>query len=158
MRWKDALDIEASLDMQQAIVYSGTDDERETELTGALSKWTENHPLILPVLDAKGLEYDDIIVAFDKVRSAWDGSKKVRSWHSIVVFSGVGLFTNVHAVPKRSARPWSHYEICESSTWPVCTLPPRSVQNCRMCAGADPCLPPPFSVSDPSKEASCHSY
>ena len=59
VRWKDALSIDASLDMQQAIVYAGSGDEREAALSGQLSQWTANHPLILPVLDAKGLEYDD---------------------------------------------------------------------------------------------------
>lgn len=59
VKWKDALSIDASLDMQQAIVYSGSGEEKEAALSGQLSKWTANHPLILTVLDAKGLEYDD---------------------------------------------------------------------------------------------------
>lgn len=79
VKWNDALLIEANLDLQQAVIYSGSSDERESSLAGDLVRWTGNHPLIIPVLDAKGLEFDDIIVAFDKERTAWDGAKKVRS-------------------------------------------------------------------------------
>lgn len=82
VKWGDALQIKAQLGLQQAIVYSSSGDERESGLTEKLNSWTNQHPLILSVLEAKGLEYDDIIVAFDKERSAWDGSKKVRPSNS----------------------------------------------------------------------------
>jgi hypothetical protein len=57
--WNDALKMNASLDMQQAIVYSGSSIEEESLLSEQLTHWTSSHPLILPVLDAKGLEFDD---------------------------------------------------------------------------------------------------
>jgi hypothetical protein len=100
VKWNEAQHIEeASLGTEQAIVYSAGSEDSEEKLRDQMISWTDRHPFILPVLDAKGLEYDvrsadvvfgaeialttslptavqDVIVAFDKSRNAWDVNKK----------------------------------------------------------------------------------
>lgn len=74
--WKDAMDGRVSFGTQQAIVYAGEKDE--SDLAEKLSAWTNNHPLVFSVLEAKGLEYDDVVVCFDKEPASWNvASKKV---------------------------------------------------------------------------------
>ncbi|CAB9498814.1 polymerase alpha-associated DNA helicase A [Seminavis robusta] len=71
--WRDALEIKARMGVNQAIVYaaSGSADSEET-LRKEMLGWSHEHPFVLSCLDAKGLEYDDVIVAFDKDRKSWD--------------------------------------------------------------------------------------
>jgi ATP-dependent exoDNAse (exonuclease V) beta subunit len=37
----------------------------------AMNTWLNDHPFILTTLDAKGLEFEDVVVAFDVDRKAW---------------------------------------------------------------------------------------
>lgn len=80
--WESAMKEKKKIEMgtNQAIIYagSGTGTKEETKLAGDLTSWTD-HPLILPVLESKGLEYDDIIVAFSKKNSTWNVTSKVCS-------------------------------------------------------------------------------
>ena len=46
----------------QALIYS-SDDPDSFEATA--QKWLGAHPFIISTLDSKGLEFDDVIVAFD---------------------------------------------------------------------------------------------
>jgi hypothetical protein len=51
-------------------VYSSSDDS--SALGAKISDWLGNHPFVLSSLDSKGLEFDDVVVAFDMKRKAWD--------------------------------------------------------------------------------------
>ena len=68
--FQDAMKKEVSFGTEQAIVYAGEKDE--LELAEKLAKWTNNHPLVFSVLEAKGLEYDDVVICFDKGSASWN--------------------------------------------------------------------------------------
>jgi hypothetical protein len=51
-------------------VYSSSDDS--SALATKISEWLGNHPFVLSSLDSKGLEFDDVVVAFNMKRKAWD--------------------------------------------------------------------------------------
>lgn len=74
--WSDAVAGKVSFGTQQAIVYAG--EENESDLFKKLDSWTGKHPLIFSVLEAKGLEYDDVVVAFAKDNRSWSASSEVR--------------------------------------------------------------------------------
>lgn len=68
-KWDEAMQIKPSFGKDQALVYSFS---RNTEVeVDSLKQWLGNHPFILSVLDCKGLEFDEVVVAFDLERSAW---------------------------------------------------------------------------------------
>lgn len=77
--WKDAFEkTEPRLGLKQAIIYSGSSkDISESKLVEKISTWTRSHPIILPVLDSKGLEWDDVLVIFNKDRKAWNIESEV---------------------------------------------------------------------------------
>jgi len=66
------------LGRNQALVYSCDD---QVSFEKAATDWIGSHPFILSSLDSKGLEFDDVIVAFDLGdRKTWNvASKKVAS-------------------------------------------------------------------------------
>lgn len=68
-----ALEQSVKLKANQAIVFSSKDPEK-TE--GQLTAWVGNHPFILSSADAKGLEFDDVIVVFDHDRKTWQPSRQ----------------------------------------------------------------------------------
>ena len=76
VNWSDARAGNVSFGTQQAIVYAGQEDE--SNLAHDLTLWTNNHPLIFSVLEAKGLEYDDVVVVFKKGNASWNVSSEVR--------------------------------------------------------------------------------
>lgn len=57
------------LGKNQAIIYSCVD---ETAFEKATTDWVGFHPFIMSSLDSKGLEFDDVIVAFDLDRKIWN--------------------------------------------------------------------------------------
>jgi superfamily I DNA/RNA helicase len=71
--WKMALSQKVRLGQNQALIYSSDDvggfGERAKDWVGA-------HPFILSSLDSKGLEFDDVIIAFDVDRKAWNVGKQ----------------------------------------------------------------------------------
>ena len=70
--WGEARAGTVSFGTEQAIVYAGGKNECDL-LKKDLEVWTNGHPLLFSVLEAKGLEYDDVVVVFDK--------KGNRSWN-----------------------------------------------------------------------------
>eukprot|EP00977_Amphora_coffeiformis_P013898 scaffold3784_cov174-Amphora_coffeaeformis.AAC.3 len=67
--WDNAMNEPVSFGVQQAVVLSSP--RNETRLTSSIADWLRNHPFILTALDSKGLEFDDVVVAFDVERPAW---------------------------------------------------------------------------------------
>lgn len=57
--------------IDQAIVYAGSGSEKESKLETKLKGWA-NHPFIFSALDAKGLEFSDILICFRKDRKDWN--------------------------------------------------------------------------------------
>lgn len=90
--WSAARAGKVSFGTQQAIVFAGgqnefADQKNESDLFQDLKLWTNNHPLLFPVLEAKGLEYDDVVVVFDKGNRSWNMSaeSEVRElWRTFV--------------------------------------------------------------------------
>ena len=54
----------------QALIYSSTSNLDGVAL--AMNDWLNEHPFIMTSLDAKGLEFDDCVVAFDEEQKAWN--------------------------------------------------------------------------------------
>lgn len=54
----------------QALIYSSEDISEDDG--SAFREWLNDHPFILSALDSKGLEFDDVVVAFDFGRTVWD--------------------------------------------------------------------------------------
>lgn len=67
--WEDALKFNVNFGVSQALIYNGID---ESQVESEMSTWLNNHPFILSPLESKGLEFDDVVVAFDIDRKAWD--------------------------------------------------------------------------------------
>lgn len=61
------------LGRNQALIYSSSDPEAFEK---AATDWIGSHPFILSSLDSKGLEFDDVIVAFDLDRKTWRVEEK----------------------------------------------------------------------------------
>lgn len=55
--------------INQALIFTSTHD---IEMTFAdMKQWLNSHPFILTTLDSKGLEFEDVVVAFDVDRKSW---------------------------------------------------------------------------------------
>jgi len=69
--WNDAFQIQnLSFGDNQALLC-GADENGISKLIEASNEWLSNHPFILTTVDSKGLEFDDVVVAFDFKRNAW---------------------------------------------------------------------------------------
>lgn len=68
--WDTSLTTRPSFGQDQAIVYSCS-KAREDDSIKSIKQWVGDHPFILTVLDSKGLEFDDIVVAFDLDQKSW---------------------------------------------------------------------------------------
>lgn len=53
----------------QALIFTSTSNE--DALLEDMNKWLNSHPFLLPVLESKGLEFLDVVVAFDVDRRSW---------------------------------------------------------------------------------------
>jgi tetratricopeptide (TPR) repeat protein len=71
--WKKALSQKVRLGENQALIYSSDDVDGFGERA---KDWVGAHPFILSSLDSKGLEFDDVIIAFDVDRKAWNVDKR----------------------------------------------------------------------------------
>ena len=69
--WDSALETKPSFGKDQALVYSFSNDRAEDDSYASLKHWLDDHPFILSCVDSKGLEFDDIVVAFDLDRACW---------------------------------------------------------------------------------------
>ncbi len=74
--WQAAMQTSVRFGENQVFIYSPCDSD--TLLEDA-NKWLNGHPFILSSLDSKGLEFDDVVVAFDIDRKLWDISRKVEA-------------------------------------------------------------------------------
>jgi tetratricopeptide (TPR) repeat protein len=70
--WKMALAQKVRLGQNQALIYSSDNVGGFGERAKG---WVGAHPFILSSLDSKGLEFDDVIIAFDVDRKAWNVGK-----------------------------------------------------------------------------------
>ena len=64
--WEKALLVKPSFSPNQALVCSSL--SHSEELTG----WLGDHPFFLDSIESKGLEFEDVVVAFDLERKVWD--------------------------------------------------------------------------------------
>ena len=71
--WKAAYAIKVRLGANQALIYSSVNPEAFKQQA---TKWIGQHPFTLTALESKGLEFDDVIVAFDIDRKVWNVSDK----------------------------------------------------------------------------------
>lgn len=67
--WKKAFSVKVKLGANQALIYSCSDPE-SFEVKAVT--WIGKHPFTLTSLESKGLEFDDVIVAFDHDRKVWN--------------------------------------------------------------------------------------
>ena len=67
--WDTVMTTKPSFGGNQALVYSFS--EPDAQNLKSMIAWLDNHPFILNVIDSKGLEFDDIVVAFDLDRNCW---------------------------------------------------------------------------------------
>ena len=67
--WDSALATKPSFGKDQALIYSFSKDHEDS--CTSLKHWLGDHPFILSALDSKGLEFDDVVVAFDLDRACW---------------------------------------------------------------------------------------
>ena len=72
--WESALTTNVSFGTDQALIHSFSNNDDES--SSLLHDWLKNHPFILSVLDSKGLEFDDVVVAFDLDRKCWKVDSK----------------------------------------------------------------------------------
>eukprot|EP00978_Attheya_sp_CCMP212_P018746 scaffold51799_cov56-Attheya_sp.AAC.2 len=72
--WDTALKTKPSFSKDQALVYSLSKDLEDS--CASLKGWLGDHPFILSTLDSKGLEFDDVVVAFDLDRACWKVESK----------------------------------------------------------------------------------
>jgi hypothetical protein len=71
--WALALKQEVKLGKNQAFIFSSDDRGKAKEQA---DKWIGLHPFTMSSLDSKGLEFDDVIVAFDIDRKSWKVESK----------------------------------------------------------------------------------
>lgn len=71
--WKAARNTEVKFGQSQAFIYSGSNTE---EVISEANDWLDEHPFILSSLDSKGLEFDDVVVAFTHDRKVWQVEHK----------------------------------------------------------------------------------
>ena len=67
--WKTAFSVKVRLGANQALIFSCDEPNRFKEQATA---WIGQHPFTLTALESKGLEFDDVIVAFDVDRKVWN--------------------------------------------------------------------------------------
>jgi tetratricopeptide (TPR) repeat protein len=70
--WNAAIKTQVKFGENQVLIYSPSDS---TKIPSDAKLWLKNHPFILSSLDSKGLEFDDVVIAFDMDRKNWDISR-----------------------------------------------------------------------------------
>ena len=71
--WGHAMHTTVKFGGNQVLIYSPSDSVTIPE---SAKVWLNDHPFILSSLDSKGLEFDDVVVAFQFDRKYWDLSRK----------------------------------------------------------------------------------
>jgi hypothetical protein len=67
--WDEAFRTKVAFGPNQALIYSyGSSNE----VKDAAVSWVEGHPFVLSSLESKGLEFDDVVIAFDMDRKVWN--------------------------------------------------------------------------------------
>lgn len=67
--WDEAFQTKVAFGPNQALIYSlGNSDE----IKDAAMSWLKGHPFVLSSLESKGLEFDDVVIAFDMGRKVWN--------------------------------------------------------------------------------------
>lgn len=95
MNWEAATDeTNPSFGKDQALIYSFDRDEEQNLST--IRKWLGDHPFILSVLDSKGLEFDDVVVAFALDRKSWKIEKQT--------FSALSMLRELYVAVTRAKR------------------------------------------------------
>ena len=72
--WDKAFQPKVAFGPNQALIYSSGNSD---EIKDAAMSWVKDHPFVLSSLESKGLEFDDVVIAFDMERKVW----KVTSEH-----------------------------------------------------------------------------
>ena len=72
--WEKAFKTNVKFGTQQAIIYSSKSNAESVE--GSISRWLGSHPFTLTSLESKGLEFDDVMVAFDFENKFWNVASK----------------------------------------------------------------------------------
>ena len=67
--WNEAIKTNTSFGTEQVIITS-SHDEKAIELE--MKEWISSRGFVLAVLDSKGLEFQDVVIAFDFDRKVWD--------------------------------------------------------------------------------------
>ena len=67
--WNDAMNTSQSFGEDQALIYSSYVDPQGIVITAPI--WLKNHPFFMTAIDSKGLEFEDVVVAFDVGRKVW---------------------------------------------------------------------------------------
>ena len=67
--WDEAMRETPKFGTDQALILTSTNNE--DALLENMNKWLDSHPFLLPVLESKGLEFLDVVVAFDVDRRSW---------------------------------------------------------------------------------------
>lgn len=71
--WGVALGSRAKFGDNQAFIYSAN---RPDKIVTEATEWLDNHPFFLSPLDSKGLEFEDVCVAFEHDRKVWQLERK----------------------------------------------------------------------------------
>jgi tetratricopeptide (TPR) repeat protein len=66
--WKAALRTQTKFGENQAFIYSTS---CANEIILQANTWLNGHPFVLSSLESKGLEFDDVVVAFEQDRKVW---------------------------------------------------------------------------------------
>ena len=67
--WEDCLRVDVSMGTEQAFIFSS--NTNADRLAKEANQWLDHHPFVLSTLESKGLEFDDVIVAFEHERNTW---------------------------------------------------------------------------------------
>lgn len=74
--WDAAFEAKVKFGENQAFIFSTSNPG---DLLQDANHWLDGHPFILSSLDSKGLEFDDVVVAFDHDRKIWQIERKLEA-------------------------------------------------------------------------------
>jgi len=72
----DATSLSVSFGHNQALIHSEDSSGSSSDNVVTVRQWLNDHPFILSALDSKGLEFDDVVVAFEFGRTIWDVTRQ----------------------------------------------------------------------------------
>ena len=74
--WQAAMNTRVKFGKNQVFIYSPSNSATIPETA---IRWLNGHPFIMSSLDSKGLEFDDVVIAFEWDRKYWDVSRKLEA-------------------------------------------------------------------------------